>query len=211
VVSALGFLARAAHTDAAEPVLAKSRDELGYEMNASWLWAHLPEAYSRLFELLDLTVQRAGLSFRERGTLVTACAGALHDSYCSLAWGRRLAAVADPALAAAVVAGDDGVLDARERALASWARAVAGRPNSTVPEDVAPLRAAGFDDGQIFAITVFVAGRIAYATVNEALGALPDARLVDDTPAAVVDAVRWGRPPAPRPDAPIPGRPGPCC
>ena len=193
-VSTIGFLARPPRTAAAEPVLAKSRNELGYEMNASWLWAHLPEAYTTLFGLLDLTAERAGLTFRERGVLVTECAGVLHDSYCSLAWGRRLAAVAGDEVAAAVVTGDDSALDAREQALAVWARAVAGRPNSTVAEDVAPLRAAGFDDGQIFAITVFVAGRIAYAVVNEALGAPPDQPLVDDGPPAVVDVVRWGRP-----------------
>ena len=35
------------------------------------------------------------------------------------------------------------------------------------------LRDAGFDDAQIFAITVFVAARLAFSTVNDALGARP--------------------------------------
>jgi hypothetical protein len=32
----------------------------------------------------------SGLSFRQRGILVTAAASALGDSYCSLAWGGKL-------------------------------------------------------------------------------------------------------------------------
>ena len=44
-------------------------------------------------------------------------------------------------------------------------------PNSTTAADVQSLRDAGFDDGQIFAISVFVALRIAFSIVNDALGA----------------------------------------
>ena len=40
---------------------------------------------------------------------------------------------------------------------AAWARKVARDPNSTTPADIQALRDAGFDDGQIFAITAFVA------------------------------------------------------
>ena len=37
------------------------------------------------------------------------------------------------------------------------------------------LRDAGFSDADIFAMTVYVALRIALSTVNDALGACPDA------------------------------------
>jgi hypothetical protein len=41
--------------------------------------------------------------------------------------------------------------------MASWARKVAADPNATTPADIAALRDSGLDDGQIFAITAFVA------------------------------------------------------
>lgn len=56
-----------------------------------------------------------------------------------------------------------------------------------------PLRA-GFIDAEIFAITVFVALRIAFSSVNGALGACPDAALHCTAPKAVLDAVTFGRP-----------------
>ena len=90
--------------------------------------------------------------------------------------------------------GDDTPLDHAERALAGWARRLARDPNSTTAADVQALRAAGLDDAQIFAVSVFVALRIAFSTVNAALGAQADRQLGADTPAAVKDAVTFGRP-----------------
>lgn len=40
---------------------------------------------------------------------------------------------------------------------------------------VSPQVQAPFDDGQVFAITTFVALRLAFSTANDALGAQPDA------------------------------------
>ena len=59
--------------------------------------------------------------------------------------------------------------------------------------DVESLRAAGFDDADLLAITVYVALRIAFSTVNDVLGAQPDQQL-GDAPAVVRDAVTFGRP-----------------
>jgi hypothetical protein len=56
------------------------------------------------------------------------------------------------------------------------------------------LRDAGYSDPQIFAITTFVALRIALATVNDALGVGPDAEFRSTAPEAVLDAVTFGRP-----------------
>jgi alkylhydroperoxidase family enzyme len=94
----------------------------------------------------------------------------------------------------ALLTGRDELLEPRERALAAWAREVVSDPNGVEPADVAALRIVGFDDAQILAITTFVALRLAFATVNDALGARPDAALRTSTPAAVVDAVTYGRP-----------------
>ncbi len=90
--------------------------------------------------------------------------------------------------------GHDEALDLAERALANWARQLARDPNSTTVDDVQALRDAGFDDAQIFAISAYVALRIAFSTVNDALGARPDRQLGVETPAAVRDAVTFGRP-----------------
>jgi hypothetical protein len=59
---------------------------------------------------------------------------------------------------------------------------------------VQALRNAGFTDAQTFTITVFVALRLAFSTVNDALGVRPDAALRATTPRAVLDAVTFGRP-----------------
>jgi alkylhydroperoxidase family enzyme len=97
-------------------------------------------------------------------------------------------------VAAAVLRGDHRGLAPVERALADWARAVARDPGGTTAADVQALRDAGLTDPEVFAVTVFVALRLALATVNDALGALPDAELAAGAPAAVRAAVAFGRP-----------------
>ena len=86
-----------------------------------------------------------------------------------LAWGGRLATDAGTDVAASVLRGDDQGLNPSERALARWARKVVITPNETSPADMADLRRAGFDDDQIFAITMFVALRLAFSMVNDSL------------------------------------------
>ena len=53
-----------------------------------------------LFALMDDMATAAGLSFRDRGLLVSAAASTMGDSYCSLAWGNRLAGASDADVAA---------------------------------------------------------------------------------------------------------------
>ncbi|HEX4980207.1 MAG TPA: hypothetical protein VFV63_00830, partial [Ilumatobacteraceae bacterium] len=189
-----GFLGAAEMSADAQRLYDDDVEELGYVMNVSKLWAHQPGTQIGLFELLGQTVRAGSLTFRQRGILVTACASALGDSYCSLAWGDKLAGEAGADLAGGVLRGDDDRLDDSERALARWARRITFDPNATDAGDVQALRDAGYDDGQIFAITVFVALRIAFSTVNDALGARPDRALGESVPAPVRDAVTFGRP-----------------
>ncbi|GAA5143063.1 hypothetical protein GCM10023340_07660 [Nocardioides marinquilinus] len=167
----------------------------GFVMNLTRLWAHAPEADTAFRDLTALA--SAGQSMRERGVLVTATAAALGDSYCALAWGGRLADEAGADVAAATLSGeDDAVLDARDRALASWARAVVRDPSGTTSADLEPLRAAGYDDAAIFSLTLYVGLRLAFSSVNGALGAAPDHEVADAAPPAVRAAVTWGRAPA---------------
>ena len=78
--------------------------------------------------------------------------------------------------------------------MAQWARKVARDPNSTGPADVQAMRDAGYSDAQIFGITAYVALRIAFSTINDALGARPDSQFRSSAPEAVLDAVSYGRP-----------------
>ena len=168
----------------------------GYIWNLSRLWAHQPETLKRLFELMSQAFTPSGLTFRQRGILVTAAASAHGDSYCSLAWGGKLGKASDAAVAAGVLNGSDTGLTGQEKAIAAWARKVATDPNATTPADIQALRDAGFDDGQIFAITSFVALRLAFSTINDALGTQPDAQLALSVPPQVREAVTYGRPAA---------------
>ena len=174
--------------------------EGGYVWNVSRLWAHQPDTVRRLFELMSQAFAPSGLSFRQRGILVTAAASTLGDSYCSLAWGGKLSQASDADVAAGVLTGSDAGLTDQERAMAVWARNVAADPNATTPADIQALRDAGLDDGQIFAITAFVALRLAFSTINDSLGAQPDAELAQSVPREVREAVTYGRPVAQAPD-----------
>jgi uncharacterized peroxidase-related enzyme len=169
----------------------------GYVSNGSRLWAHQPGTLSQLFGLMSEAFTPSGLTFRQRAILVTAAASALGDSYCSLAWGRKLGNVAGAAIAAGVLNASDGGLTDQEKAMAGWARKVARDPNATTPSDIQALRDSGLDDGQIFAITAFVALRLAFSTINDSLGARPDAQLARSLPQQVREAVTYGRPVAP--------------
>jgi len=169
-------------------------EDLGYVMNVTRLWAHLPVQREELFELIDHAARAAGLSFRDRGVLITAMASTLGDSGCALAWGGKLAGVAGPEIAAGVLSGSADDLSASEGALAKWARRVTRDPTATTAADVDELRAAGYDDRQIFAITLFVGLRIAFSTINGALGSSPDRELAEGVPSVVRNAVTYGRP-----------------
>ncbi len=109
-------------------------------------------------------------------------------------WAGRLAGASDAATAAAVLRGADDGLSPSERAMARWARTIARDPNATTAGDVQALRDAGFTDRQVFAMTVFIALRLAFATVNDALGVHPDTALRATLPSVILDAVTTGRP-----------------
>ncbi|MDQ6934031.1 MAG: methyltransferase domain-containing protein [Actinomycetota bacterium] len=190
--SGAGFLGPAEETPQVRRLFDEDVEDMGFVMNASRLWAHLPDQLDALFALMGQVV--SPVSLRERGILVTATASTLGDSYCSLAWGKKLAGFADADLAAGVLTGEDAGLTESEQALATWARRVAGDPNGIKAGDVESLRTVGYDDAQILAITLFVALRLAFSTVNDALGARPDRQLGDSVPAPVRAAVTWGRP-----------------
>ena len=171
-------------------------ETMGFVMNLTRGWAWEPELTDDLFGLMRTAVKTAGLSYQERALVVVAAAAGLGDSYCALVWGTRLAEATDVSTAVGVVIDDTDMLDARQRALANWARRVARDPNRTTAADVDTLREVGFDDRQILGLTTFVAARLAFAAVNDALGARPDGQVARDCPPELMRAIDFGRPPA---------------
>ena len=129
-----GFPQPAAPSPGAEAPFADDRQEAGYVLNTSHAWAHQPAAQQALMDQMGEASAAAGLSFRQRGILVAASAAGLGDPTAPLAWGRRLAREVGDDVAAAVLRGDDAVLEPGDRALARWARQLARDPNGTTPE-----------------------------------------------------------------------------
>ncbi|WP_326833715.1 hypothetical protein VSH64_01955 [Amycolatopsis rhabdoformis] len=165
----------------------------GYVNNLTRVWAWRPDVLAAFTELRATLMGSSSLSDREAAVLVATTAATRGDSYCALAWGARLAGLTDDTTAAAVLRGEPAPLSARESALAAWARNVLADPNATTATDVATLRTAGLNDREIFEATTWIALRLAFATVNDALGAPPDPELRAKVPAAVRAAVTFGR------------------
>lgn len=168
----------------------------GYVANLTRLWAWRPDVLDAFTALRGQVAESSALDDLDRAVLVVATARARQDSYCSLAWGSRLAELVGEHRAAEALHGRPEALALRQRALAHWAHAVVADPNAITPAQVAELRECGLSDQAIFEATVFIAFRLAFSTVNDALGAAPDAQLAQDAPAAVRAAVTYGRPPA---------------
>ena len=193
------FLADAPVTPEVQALYDSDREDPGFVMNLSRLWAHRPALGDGLSALIRDSAEAASLSYRQRGILVSATASVMGDGYCSFAWGQRLADEAGDEVAVSVLQGDDEGLEPAEQALARWARQVARDPNGAAAGDLEALRTAGYDDAQIFAITCYVAFRMAFSAVNDALGALPDHELGEAASTAVREAITWGRPVGPAP------------
>lgn len=189
-----GFLDMPDVSAAAQRTYEEDVEDHGFVMNASRLWAYAPEVHEGLFDLLGAVTRLGSLSLRQRGILVAAAASTLGDAYCSLAWGSRLADESNAPTAGDVLRGVDDGLEDSEKALAMWARQVVSDPNGAAESHIRELRTAGFSDMQIFAITVYIAGRLAFSTVNDALGAQPDRELAAGVPNEIRDAVQYGRP-----------------
>lgn len=190
------FIGLPAVNDAAARLHRHDQEQLGFVMNLTRLWAWRPEVYESFVALRNQLTEGSTLSARELAVIVCASAASLGDSYCALAWGRKLAAVASPEVAAAVL--DDGEhpsMTVRERALATWARQCVMDPNGARRRDIDALHAAGLDDREIFEATLFTSLRLAFSTVNDALGVAPDVQVAEAAPAEVRNVVRYGREP----------------
>jgi uncharacterized peroxidase-related enzyme len=191
------FLPEPPHTAAVEAAYENDLAQDGFVFNNTRLWSYRPDVTDAFVQLRSLLSKPSSLSERELAVLVTATASARADSYCALAWGNRLAGLAGDVAAAAVITGAaEPSLSQREVALAEWARAVVTDPNATTAADVERLRDNGLTDREIFEATTFIAFRLAFSTVDNALGAEPDQQHVEAASEAVRKAVSFGRQPA---------------
>src|SRR5215831_2278965 len=181
-------------TPGARAMYEAARREDGYVPNHDRLWSWRPAVNKAFLVTRRRLSDVSPLSMRERAVIVCATARRRDDAYCALAWGSRLAELASPDIAGALLAtGDVSALSSREKALAAWAEKVASAPTSTQASDIAALKAAGLSDQEIVDATLFIAFRLAFCTVNDALGAAPDQQLSDAAPSAVREAVTYGR------------------
>jgi uncharacterized peroxidase-related enzyme len=182
-------------TDAAvEAAYAASEQDAGHVMNYAHAWAWRQDVTDAFFAARKLVAGSTTLSAAEVAVVNAAVAATRRDPACSLAWGEKLAAQRDPAVAAVVLRGETDGLSERERVLARWAALVASDPNATGEADVNELRAAGLDDREIAEATMLAVFRLGFTAYNSALGVVTDAELVADAPAEVREVVTYGRP-----------------
>src|SRR6201999_757145 len=101
------FLEEPAMTSQVQALFDEDMADTGFVWNVSRLWAHQPRC--RKLSPLGLTASdiRSNRWSIVSGILVAATASALGDSYCSLAWGGKLAGASDAGTAAAVLSGSD--------------------------------------------------------------------------------------------------------
>ncbi len=188
------FLSNPASDESVQTLLDASKSEDGYVMNFVRLWAWRPDVHTAFSEARKILALKSKLSAREIAALNSTAASCAGDAACSIAWGTKFAQLCDASTAGALLRGDDApALTNRERALRAWASAVVEDPNATTREDIEGLHAAGLSDQEIFEATVFVAFRLAFCTVNDALGVCTDRELAQAAPAAVLGSVTFGR------------------
>ena len=114
-----------------------NRESDGYVTNFTRLWCWRPDLFKAFVDLRLELMGSTTLTEREQAIVVAATVSAFGDSYCSLAWGSKLAKLAGDETAGRVIAGAlPGDLSAREAALCEWCRTVAHDPMTTAPEQV---------------------------------------------------------------------------
>lgn len=187
------FLEEPAPGAGQERLYAADLADHGYIWDLTRVWAHQPEAKEQLMGLFASTAEAAGLTPRDRAVIIIAQAAAIGDSYCAVAWGKRLTDWSDPQTAIAALTADEEPFSERERTLADWARTVARSPGSSTPHDIQRLRDAGFKEPQIVALTVFAGLRTAFSSINSTLGARPDLALAETLEPTVRTTITWGR------------------
>ena len=173
-------------------MFAADRRTWGYLPNLATTFGMRPAVYAAWRQLNGAI--KAGMSARRYELATLAAALELRSSYCSLAHGKILAAehlTEDEVIA--ITAGDLPALSVEDAAIITLARKVVRDAPGVTAGDLAPLRAAGLDDDDVFDVILATAARCFFSTVLDATGTEPDAAF-EDLPDRLRDALTVGRP-----------------
>ena len=163
----------------------------GYLPNYAELFSHRPEVIDLWAELQRGL--RRHVTPRMFELVTFAVAVALKSSYCALAHGVQLRGFMTDVEIRCLAAGDtDGIVDEREAAAMRYAAQLAVDATGVTDAHVAPMRAAGLTDAEIFDVAGIAAGRAFFSKLVEGLGALPDGAY-RDLPESFRSALAIGR------------------
>lgn len=184
-------------TGAGAQVVADDRAAMGYVPAYDLVFGQRPEVHHAWEGLAGAVRSAAGPRRYHLATL--GAARGLRSSYCSLAHGKVLAErVVGEAGLRRLLDGEEGDgVDATDLAVVAFAEKVGRGGADVTADDVAALRSAGLDDGEIVDVVLAAAARCFFSTVLDALGLQPDAALGRAVPASVRDDLVVGRPVAP--------------
>jgi len=149
----------------------------GFVPNYAKVFCHRPEIMKLWADLLRGI--RAHIDKRRFELVTLAAAHELHSSYCSLAHGEALSEFLEQEGVKKLVGGDISDLSDAEQAMVKLARKVIRNSSSVTESDIAVLKEHGLSDGEIFDIVAAAAGRAFFASLVDALGAVPDAPFTD--------------------------------
>ncbi len=150
----------------------EERTRMGYLPNFVRAFSARPEVY-RAWQQLNGTLKQHDLRRYELATL--AAARELRSTYCSLAHGKVLAEqFYDADAVRALPAG----LDEADAAVMALAEKVARDATSVEQEDIDRLRRLGLADEEIVDVVLAAAARCFFSKTLDALGARPDAALL---------------------------------
>ncbi|HUO46672.1 MAG TPA: peroxidase [Acidimicrobiia bacterium] len=167
----------------------REREFWGYLPNYALLFSHRPELWFAWRQLIGIVKGNMDPRIYELATL--AAATALKSSYCSLAHGKALTGFYEGETIAAL-ARDRAILPSPEAALMDFSAKVATDASAVTQDDVDRLRQEGWTDTDIFDVAAAVSARAFFATLLDALGAVPDQQLGQLDP-KVVAALTVGR------------------
>lgn len=167
--------------EAAEGVVAamyaRQQAAWGYVPNYAKVFSHRPEVLARWGQLL--TEIRRPMDKRRFELVTFAAAVDLDNTACALVHGKALREFfSDQQILAIAADRLDTVLNDAEQAMVRFARQTVTDAARVTPEQVASLRAHGYDDAEIFDIAATAAGRAFFAKLLDALGVLPDSPLL---------------------------------
>jgi uncharacterized peroxidase-related enzyme len=200
-----------AATGAVAAMYQRQQASWGFVPNYAKVFSQRPEVLARWGNLLA-EIRRP--MDKRRFELITFTAAVdLHNSACALVHGRALREFFSDEQIVAIAEGRyDGVLTDAEQAMVAFARQTVTDARHTTQEQVAALKAHGYDDAEILDIAATAAGRAFFAKLLDALGVLPDAPLLElEEPFR--RALTLGRPidqRTPETMAPPPPVPAPC-